>query len=170
MSDMSTSRYQGQCWWNPTHNRNCRSKKKRMAKHIGLIRWIAIIFAPLPQLDTEEYRAMKNKAVYNFEESNHGKFVSGQIVPEFEYLKIKVWIIECKQYRWISCICAFYPLKRRCRRVGGIFVTGCTVGCQNDNIQCGRWQGSRRGGGISASVSVDMYYDNVLSRTNWWTL
>ena len=38
---------------------------------------------------------MKNKAVYNFEESNHGKFVSGQIVPEFEYLKIKVWIIEC---------------------------------------------------------------------------
>ena len=32
------------------------------------------------------------------------------------------------------------------------------------------WRGSRLGGGISASVSMDMYYDNVLSRTNWWTL
>ena len=30
----------------------------------------------------------------------------------------------------------------------------------------GHGRGSRRSGGISASVSVDMNYDNVLSRTN----
>ena len=59
--DTSTSRYEGQCLWNQMHNRNCRSKKKRMAKHIGLIRWIAIICAWLPHLDTEEYRTMKIK-------------------------------------------------------------------------------------------------------------
>ena len=48
--------------------------------------------------DTEKYRAMKNKAVYNFEERSNGKFVSGKIVTEFEYLKINVRIIECPFY------------------------------------------------------------------------
>ena len=105
--DTWTSRYEGQCLWNQMHNRNCRSKKKRMAKHIGLIRWIAIICAWLPHLDTEDYRTMNNKAVYNFEESNHGKFVSGQIDTVFEYIKIKVWIIECHFYTITppKCIC-----------------------------------------------------------------
>ena len=88
-------------------NWNCRSKKKRMAKHIGLIRWNAIICVGLPHLDTEQYRTMKNKAVCNFEESNHGTFVSGQFVTVFEYIKIKVWIIDCHFYTITApkCIC-----------------------------------------------------------------
>ena len=70
------------------------------------------------------------------------------------------WLINRKQaIIWpnIDHVLWRLTLKRKCCHFDKIFITSCTVSCQNDNFQCSQWWKCHQNEDISVSVYDQQY-------------
>ena len=61
-------------------------------------------------------------------------------------------------------------LKRKCLHFDGIFITGCTESCQNDNFRCSQWWRFHQNDHIFVSVWRLLLQFPWATKNLWWQL
>ena len=97
--------------------------------------------------DIRLYRDDNDIVRYHFEKMNEMVATSRPLTNILCFMAVK----------WYPCH-AIWPmwsltLKRKCCHFDEIFITSCTVSCQNDNFQCSQWWKCHQNEDISVSVN-----------------